>query len=148
MGRTGTQTEWERQVGGLIVEPDPLSSSSAWAVEGLDHLIVSQRLVKRLAIAARALVNDQACDQSCELARRLGTHEACDLAHDLAELAPPVITSTPDPVLAYTQALREAAHAVYYCRRVAHASGQCWFSPAGSYVQLCGSVLALAHRLG
>jgi hypothetical protein len=148
MSRACTQSEWERQAGSLIVEPDPLSSSYALAVEGLDHLIVSQRLVRRLAIAARAFINDQTCDQSCELARRLGTHEACELAHNLAELAPPIVTAIPDPVLAYTQALREAAHAVYYCRRVAHASGQCWFSPPESYVQLCGSVLAFAHRLG
>ncbi|MGH8909732.1 MAG: hypothetical protein ACRD0K_25385 [Egibacteraceae bacterium] len=143
-----TQTRWERQIGGLTVEPDPVSTSHTRVVEGLDHLIISQRLVTKLAAAARALVASELCDQPCLLAAKLGSQEACELAHDLAELAPPAVTATPDPITAYTQALREAAHAVYYCRRFAHAGGQCWFSPAEPGLQRCRRVLTAAHRVG
>lgn len=142
------EADWERRIGGLIVEPEPEPNSRAPIVVGLDHLIVSQALVRKLAVAARALVADESYGEVYQLAGVLGSHEACRLASDLAELAPPTVTATPDPVATYIRALREAVYAVYYCRRIAHAGGQCWFSPADPDAQWCARVLALAHRLG
>ena len=130
----------------LTVEPNPIHTSSAELGDGLDHLVISQDLATRLAVAARAYVDHGACGPSCRLAARTGSHEACELARRLAEHAPPV-PRAPDPVRGYVRALRDAAHAVYYCRRVAHASGQCWFSPDGPAQGRCRRVLAIAHRL-
>jgi hypothetical protein len=129
------------------VEPDPFHTTCAEIGDGLDHLSISQGLAARLAAAARAYVDAGACGPTCRLARRLGSHDACELARRLAGQAPPQAYETPDPVLSYVRALRDAAHGIYYCRRVAHASGQCWFSPDGPADGLCRKALTIGHSL-
>lgn len=114
-----------------------------------------QRLVDRLGAAALDFTESETCrhdtEDVCALDRFGAAREACALAGILAELAPSrAVLRRPrqDPVTAYVRALRDAAGAVYYCRRLAHASEKCWFSPTGPAADRCGSVLAVAHRLG
>ena len=151
-----TDAEWLRRAGRLTAEP-----ASAWPT---DQLLGAEVLATRLVALARALPvpatavararahpSEERCGcagPDCPLAGVSGGAEACRLALDLAERAPACslqIPPAPDIPQRYLDALREAAGAVYFCRRVQHAGGRCWFSTAGPDDDLCGRVLAAAH---
>lgn len=148
--------EWLRQAGQLTAEP-----ASAWPS---DQLLGGEVIATRLVALARALPVPAAAvatarsrpaadschcrGHDCPLAGRPGGAAACRLAVDLAAQAPDSdlrIPSGADVPERYLAALRDAAGAVYYCRRVLHAGGSCWFSAAGPGDELCGRVLAVAH---
>lgn len=138
--------DWARRAGALTVEPD-----GDWPA---DQLMAAERLVTRLVQRARLLVAVNDCvgegHSACLLRAVPGGHAACTLAPALARVAYPS-THLPvmrDPAQAYLRALRDAAGAVYFCRRVEHASGRCFFSFDGPAVATCGRVLAASHGVG
>lgn len=93
----------------------------------------------------------------CALADIPGGQEACRLAGELAWLpvaetreAPPSRAGTrPEEVAQlYVQALRNALGAVFYCQRVQHLMGDCWFSGEDRPGEaLCARTLAITHVL-
>jgi hypothetical protein len=106
--------------------------------------------ITRLAVQARALADAVPAD----FPGHPDAQEAAALARMLATTAPGPAAQEPAPAAdraamarAYLEALREAADAVYYCRKVQHPAGSCWFSVAGPEADVCGRVLALTHRL-
>ncbi len=141
--------DWLRSITALTVE-----------LEGAlldDRLILGARQARRLAALARRFVGasslgaDCACDtQPCRLKHEYGGVAACRLALDLSRRAPATKALDLDPTVVaerYVAALRDAAPATYFCRRVVHAGGQCWFSVHGPADDLCGRVLAAGHGL-
>lgn len=151
--------DWLRQAGRLTAEP-----AASWPT---DQLLGGEVLATRLVALARALpvpatvaaarpgarrpvAADTPCacgGHDCPLVGVEGGPAACRLATDLAALAPAtnLQVSGGDLPARYLAALREAAGAVYFCRRVQHAGGACWFSARGPADDLCGRVLAVAH---
>lgn len=128
------------------------------------QLVAGRTAVLRLAALARALVDRPCCakgdrteggrdgtdHEGCALDGVPGGRQACELAADLARLVPPeaaALASGGDLARRYLRAVGDAAGAVYLCRRVEHACGQCWFSPQGPAADVCGRVLAVSHRL-
>ncbi|HWB72018.1 MAG TPA: hypothetical protein VG452_07355 [Egibacteraceae bacterium] len=147
MSRETSERHWRRRAGGLTIQPE-----GDWPH---DQLLAARILVDRLAALARALVDQPCCaadGEGCQLDDVPGGRQACELLADLARLVPPdaaVHASRTGRELArrYLQAIRDASGAVYFCRRVEHACGRCWFSPEGPGADVCAAVLAVSHRL-
>lgn len=140
MARVLPQEDWVRRLGALTVQPDSAADAPLGTT---DRIVAAQTLVARLATAARGFIAAGACVHAAD-------DQACDLAVELAALP---VGTTPEPgrgdaEITYLRALRDAAGAVYYCRRVQHPGGRCWFDAEGEdHDDLCGQVLALTHRL-
>jgi hypothetical protein len=115
-------------------DPDPLSAAAG--------------RVARLALAVAGLGE---VDVGAALSGTPGGAAAADLAGELARVLPcppqPDRTAAGRPLAQYLDALRDAAQAVYYCRRVQHAAGGCWFSIQGPRHDVCGRILVTAHLL-
>lgn len=134
---------------GLTVRPD-----GDWPT---DQLVAAQVRVARLAVLARAVsAHTGDTDVRSAFEELPGGRRARTLAGDLAAELPlavdpvrsRVVLSGADLVATYADVLRHAAGAVYYCRRVQHAVGSCWFSVHGADHDVCGQVLAVSHCLG
>lgn len=154
MSRVAPDVEWWRRAGALTAEPQG-DWREQWPAE---QLRTAEELATRLVACAVALVaaNDCAGDahHDCLLAELPAGTLGCDLAAELARHARPLATVSAPPAAspqqtaaAYLDALRAACGAVYFCRRVAHASGHCLFSCDGPGIDVCGRLLAAAHRL-
>jgi hypothetical protein len=136
--------EWLLECGGLTV--------GARGGADVDICGQGQALAVQLRTAATAHVQASGCTPAgcgpaCALAVHDGGPAACRLAVRLADDA--AATRPRDPArsaLRFTQAVRAASSAVFACRRHAHPAGECWFGEPGA--DLCGDVLAVAHRLG
>jgi len=134
---------------GLTVRPD-----GDWPT---DQLVAAQVRVARLAVLARAVDADPD-DAEVRIAFESirGGRRARALAHQLAAELPLAVDpgrsrvglSGADLAATYADVVRHAAGAVYYCRRVQHATGACWFSVHGADHDVCGQVLAVSHCLG
>lgn len=136
MSRLAADTDWLRRIGALTVEPD-----GVWPN---DQIVAARHLVSRLVSAARPVAQSSDAAALCPTA-------AAALVGELASAdvyTPPTAVPSDATVLAaaYLQALCAAAGAVYFCRRVEHASGRCWFSVLGPDADLCGRVLAAGHH--
>ena len=136
MSRVAVDTDWLRRMGGLMVEPD-----GAWPH---DQMLAARLLVVRLVHSARTVATSAEATAACPPA-------AATLVGELSVADVPASGETvhgeaADLAGAYLAALCDAAGAVYFCRRVEHASGRCWFSSEGSQADLCGRVLAAGHR--
>ena len=143
MGRGSDDTRWPRRCGALtaVRDDDLVDGNLEASAAAAAHLIAVARAV--------ALRDDQS-----ELGAVLGPapqrRRARQLAEDLAREGPsgPAAKAPRDDLAtAYLDALEQAAHAVYHCRRVRHASGECWFAADGPGRDLCGQVLLVAHAL-
>lgn len=147
MSRVLPETGWQRMAG-LVVHPD--HEQGGPGRRATDALVTAQTVAARLCTSAAVYLASASCRQDhCALGDSDTTRAACALAVELAALAPaeaPAVTA--DPGQAYLGALRDAAASVYYCRRIAHPSGTCFFSGTGPHADGCGRVLAVAHRLG
>ena len=136
-------------------------------VKALDEftsdLVAARVTVAHLARWARRYVvshgaGDGCCCSGplCALETLPGGRDACRLARELAWL--PVAEAgehhrtggKPDEVaLHYVSALRGASGAVFYCQRVQHLMGECWFTtPELPGEGLCARTLAIADRMG
>lgn len=143
-----TDRDWVAEMHCLTVHPQHTGAG--------DQLGESQRAVGILRRAARALVMDDRLETRAAFDAIPRGNQACVLVDELAaampggESDPPVRCAHPaqEYVLAYVQALRQASTAVYFCRRIQHPAGSCWFSVHGPAHDLCGRVLSTAHRLG
>ncbi len=138
-----TTAEWLLEISGLTVG----------SKDGATHDIVPQGLALadqvRAAAAGYLTVStcQGTCAPECPLAGVDGGHAACRLAERLAAQGDRPAEMDADRIVQlYLQAIRAAGTAVFHCRRHAHPAGECWFSDDGSDV--CGDVLAVAHRLG
>lgn len=136
MSRVATDTDWLRRMGALTVEPD-----GEWPH---DQIVAARLLVVRLVCSARPLAASARALASCPpraaaLAAELSVADVPDLPGD------PTLSPS-DLAADYLRALCSAAGAVYFCRRVEHASGRCWFSVQGPAADLCGRVLAAGHH--
>jgi hypothetical protein len=118
------------------------------------------RWARRYLVTRGGGAADGACccgTPRCELADVPGGAEACRLAVDLARL--PVgehgaaralrVDSRREEIAGqYLHSVRGAAGAVYFCQRVQHLMGECWFSTDERPGQdLCARTLGLAHLL-
>lgn len=135
MSRLAADTDWLRRIGGLTVEPD-----GQWPH---DQIVAARLLVVRLVSAARAAAASPRAVAACPptaaaLVGQLSAVDVPELPRD-PTLSPSDLTSD------YLRALCSAAGAVYFCRRVEHASGRCWFSVQGPAADVCGRVLAAGH---
>ncbi|HVM00376.1 MAG TPA: hypothetical protein VM324_13875 [Egibacteraceae bacterium] len=136
MSSTATETDWFRRIAALTVEPDGERPE--------DPVVAARLLVVRLVCTARLVASSPTAAAACPpVAAGLATElSAADVPHL------PRIGRTDARTLAadYLEALCGAAGAVYFCRRIEHASGRCWFSVQGPGADLCGRVLAAGHR--
>lgn len=136
MTRVAADTDWLRRIGGLTVAPE-----GDWPD---DQVLAAKLQVARLVNAARGVTRSTAARQACS------PHVAA-LAVELADADVPELPTlgaprVPELVARYEQALTDVVGAVYFCRRTEHASGRCWFSPAGPSADICGRVLGAGHR--
>ncbi|MEX2620618.1 MAG: hypothetical protein WD250_10395 [Egibacteraceae bacterium] len=136
MSRVAVDTDWLRRMGALTVEPD-----GAWPP---DQILAARLLVIRLVNSARTVAASTGAADACP-------SDAATLVAELSMADVPDSGETArgepaDLAAAYLHALCDAAGAVYFCRRVEHASGRCWFSTEGPVADLCGRVLAAGHR--
>lgn len=136
MSRVAADTDWLRRIGALTVEPD-----GAWPH---DQIVAARLLVVRLVSSARPVAASAVATAACPpaaaaLAPELSVADVPDLPEDTALDAGGLAAS-------YLRALCSAAGAVYFCRRVEHASGRCWFSVRGPDADLCGRVLTAGHH--
>lgn len=140
------------QPNGLVVAP-----TSDWPA---NEVAAATKTAARLSALARGVVEGGAIPASChgpdDCRLQDGTYErVCDVARLLAasrsaQALPPVAPPA-DAELAcrrFLDALARAGTAVYVCRRVLHTTGECLFGDDGEGHDLCGRVLAAAHRLG
>lgn len=136
MSRTAADTDWLRRFGALTVEPD-----GEWP---RDQILAARLLIVRLVCAARALSRAPESLSACPAAAAslVPALARADVPGICGEEAPP----GPDLAASYLRALCDAAGAVYFCRRVEHASDRCWFSADGPSADICGRVLAEGHR--
>lgn len=144
MDGAATDTDWLRSIGALTVERDGDASSCEVSGHPADPILAARLCVSRLVAAASAVAATPQALACCPPA-------AAALVAELTAGATPASRGhgAPRPdrlVRAYLDALRDAAMAVYFCRRVEHASNHCWFSPAGPAADLCGRVLDAGHR--
>jgi hypothetical protein len=139
------EQDWLRAAGALTIDPrwatrgDPVAEGKA-AAATLTRLAAELREAWPAADGGAC-----ACGRGpCRLTKHTGGTLACELATQLAASAPAAARrprpDLADPVARYLQAVREVATAVYYCRRVQHPSGRCWFSIQGPRAELCGRV--------
>jgi hypothetical protein len=152
MARVMTETEWLRSAGELTVSADGLPSDA-------DQIAAAETAVAWLIALARALPHcaDTAhhpaggSHTACAFADLPSGERACRLATDLAHLPGEdrvaVLERGRDTATHFLRAVSAAAPAVYLCRRVRHISGHCWFRDSGADEDVCGRILALAHRL-
>lgn len=137
---TETTETWLRRVAALTVVPPP-----GWPD---DEVAAATGAATALSVIARSLletgqVQPGACAGSCGRCAEAGG--SCALMRDLAAAVPSTVPAPPTVDLAmYRRTLGAAGAAVFVCRRTFHASGACLFGPG----DLCGRVLAAAHRLG
>lgn len=138
--------DWLRRMGALTVERDGDEPAGEFADGPADEVRSARRRVGRLCAAAVAVAASPEARGACPPA-------AARLVTELARAGAPAIAPRPagsaPPVLLvreYLDALCQAATAVYFCRRVEHASHRCWFSPLGPTADLCGRVLDAGHR--
>jgi hypothetical protein len=152
MARVMTETEWLRSATELTVSADGLPSDA-------DQIGAAETAVAWLTALAQALPH---CADSvhhpaggthtaCAFADLPAGARACRLATDLARLPGhdrvAVLEPGQDTAARFLDAVRAAAPAVYLCRRVRHITGHCWFRETGAPDDICGRILALAHRL-
>jgi hypothetical protein len=139
--------EWLRRVAALTVVP-------AAGCE-VDELADATAGAERLALHARALlVVGAVAEETCEAGCALCDEGVCDLAralHDafpgsFSDLAAADEADAASALADYRRALADAGTAVFTCRRTLHVSDQCLFGDAE--LDLCGRVLAAAHRQG
>lgn len=132
----------------LVTERLPLGLTVTSSWRDPDPLCAAAGRVARLAHAVAGL---EQVDVAEALRGFPGAAAAADLAGELARVLPSP-PGQPDleaaPVAAYLHALGDAARAVYYCRRVQHPAGGCWFSVQGPQHDVCGRILVTAHILG
>jgi hypothetical protein len=135
-----TTETWLRRAAALTVAPPP-----GWPD---DEVAAATGTATALAAIARSLlesdlVRPEVCLGSCPSCAASGG--SCALLRDLAMTLPGTVPSPPMvDVAMYRRALAAAGGAVFTCRRTFHPSGACLFGPG----DLCGRVLAAAHRLG
>lgn len=150
MGHAAHRTGWVEDMIDLTVHPEDRPT---------DRLVDAQARVARLAVAARALAAaPQTPEVSAAFDRVPGVERARRLVPVLAGLLPlaggaaaarPASAAGAATLVAdYLDALRRCCGAVYYCRRVQHVAGTCWFSIHGPEDDVCGRVLAATHGLG
>lgn len=155
MGNVARRSGWVEDMIDLTVHPEDRPT---------DRLVDAQARVARLAVAARALAAaPQTPAVSAAFDRVPGADRARELVPVLAGLLPLAgapagarsgtaattgATGAETLVADYLDALRRCCGAVYYCRRVQHVVGTCWFSIRGPEDDVCGRVLAAAHGLG
>lgn len=143
---------------GLGVEPmDEFTSDLVAARVTIGQL--ARRAQRHLLAHGATAAEGSACacgTARCMLAEVPGGPEACRLATRLAWLpvaaaghGDPRPGSRPEDVAtAYLHALRGAESAIFYCQRVQHFMGECWFStPEVSGEDLCARTMAVAHTL-
>lgn len=134
MSPAAVATDWLRRIEALTVEPD-----GEWPQ---DQMVAARMRVVRLVKAARPVASSPAVAAACPPA-------AASLARELSfadvPQGPHIDASDAELAQTYLQALCDAAGAVYFCRRVEHASGGCWFSVEGPQADVCGRVLATGH---
>lgn len=136
MNRMAVDTDWFRRIGALTVERDGESSR--------DELVAARLLVVRLVCAARSVASSPAAAAACPpVARNLATELSYADVPDVPRIGR---VDAGQLAGAFLDALCEAAGAVYFCRRVEHASGRCWFSTQGPDADVCGRVLSAGHR--
>jgi hypothetical protein len=141
-----TTAEWLLEISGLTVG----------ARDGVTSDIEAQgrALAQQLQVCAADFLQVTECDGSgcgpgCALLGVDGGHAACRLAVILQGGSPPPTgrsISRGRATQQYLQSIRAASTAVFHCRRHAHPAAECWFSEDG--FDVCGDVLAAAHRLG
>ncbi|HVM12953.1 MAG TPA: hypothetical protein VM287_01300 [Egibacteraceae bacterium] len=135
MSRVAVDTDWLHQIEGLTIQP-----AGEWPQ---DQIVAARMRVVRLVRAARPVASSSGATAACPPA-------AATLARELAVADVPEMPRPEDTeeelADAYLDALSDAAGAVYFCRRVEHASGGCWFSAEGPEADVCGRVLAVGHR--
>lgn len=136
MSRVAVDTDWLRRMGGLTVEPD-----GAWPH---DQILAARLLVVRLVNSARTVAASTGAADACPPTAATLVGELC--MADVPDGGETGRSEPADLAAAYLHALCDAAGAVYFCRRVEHASGRCWFSTEGPAADLCGRVLAAGHR--
>lgn len=148
VGRAAASTGWVDEMIGLTVRPD-----GDWPT---DQLVAAQMRVARLAVLARAVAASDDPELRTAFESMRGGRRALALARHLADELPLAVDprrprvglSAADLAATYADVVRHAAGAVYYCRRVQHATGACWFSVHGADHDVCGEVLAVSHCLG
>lgn len=141
MSRVAVDTDWLRRMGALTVEPD-----GAWPH---DQILAAHLLVIRLVNSARTVAASTGAADACPSAAATLVAELSMAELSMADVPDSGETAHREPAdlaAAYLHALCDAAGAVYFCRRVEHASGRCWFSTEGPAADLCGRVLAAGHR--
>lgn len=141
------EQDWVARMQGLTVQPQDCED---------DPLAAARARVGRLTEAARDFVADARPGRHLPGVEPLtvsapGWGAVTALAAELCGTHGPVAghcdascTDTQE----YLDALQAAATAVYYCRRIQHPAGRCWFSPLGPEADVCGHVLAAAHAIG
>jgi hypothetical protein len=159
-GDEDTTDEWVRRVGALTVVP-------AAGCE-VDEVAEATAAAERLALRARELIvlgiiPKDACPEGCtrcaagvcDLVRELDAAFPTAFSDEDADVAPRPVEpdeTAAEPAMAesalrrYRETLADVGGAVFTCRRTLHASGHCLFGDAED--DLCGRVLAAAHRLG
>ena len=140
---TLSTSSWLRECDALVAGA---GGSTGGPVGGAHALLVE------LVDAAAAYVAEHGCLHAgggrCALDAVPGGRAACELAR--AFVPRPAPTHPGGATSRYLTALAHAAASVYYCRRVAHPAGTCWFgAPLGLEpgADGCGRVLAAAHAL-
>jgi hypothetical protein len=132
---TADTAAWLRRVAALTVVP-----SAGWPE---DEVAAATAAAAALSASAAALLAAGAVPASCTVPCADCAVD-CGLVRDLAAVAlPHAATVVADPA-AFDALLAAAAGAVFTCRRTLHTASTCLFG-AGD---LCGRVLAAAHRLG
>ncbi len=140
-------SDWLRRFGALTSEREREQPG--------DHLLNGSRAAARCVDLARKLLS-RPCPRhhepggrgACMLGVGPSVGRACLLALDLAAGSSRLPEAEHNDIAwEYMNALVEAADAVYFCRRSAHAGGHCWFSEGGPDDDLCGRVLTVAHGL-
>lgn len=140
-------SDWVRRMSALTVEPEDDARC-----DGLDS---ARSRVTTLGVRARGVLALDDAEVDAAFAALVAGDDARALAHELAASLPlppvaerlPASADATAAVRGYLRAVTAAASAVYYCRRVQHTAGACWFSVRGPAHDCCGHVLVVAHAL-
>jgi hypothetical protein len=152
---------WIERIAALTTKPeasvpvDLLADSSRRAAQYLSmaRLLVHGGCPRHHPGAGREGLQHAAASCALEPEAGAGAERACLLAGVLGAAgddgpsggdAGPVPPG--DVPRAYVAALVEAIPAIYYCRKLQHPYGRCWFGAEGSRGG-CGHVLAIAHTV-